>query len=69
MRVYVRGKMISISGKDVDLTDATAVTNLLHSLFTQCPVMLNGDPFTPSPILPILKISCPTAQMLPYHIF
>ena len=29
---YVRGEMVSRSGKDVDLTDTTAVANNLHSL-------------------------------------
>jgi len=34
-KLYVRGKMISSSGKDMDLTDTTAVeNNLLHSLFS-----------------------------------
>ena len=34
---------------DVDLKDTTAVTNnLLHSLFSQCSVTLNGVPFTQS---------------------
>ena len=46
---YVRGKMISSSGKDVDLTDTTAVANnLLQSLLSQCTVMLNGVPLTQS---------------------
>jgi len=49
IKLYVRGKMVSSSGKDVDLTDTTAVDiNLLHSLFSQCTVMLNGVPVTQS---------------------
>jgi len=49
MKLYVRGKMVSSSGKDVDLTDTTAVaSSLLHSLFSQCTVMLNGVPVTQS---------------------
>ena len=49
MRLYVRGKIVSSSGKDVDLTDTTAVANnLLHSLFIQCAVMVNFVPVTPS---------------------
>jgi len=43
IKLYVRGKLVSTSGKDVDLTDTTFVTNnLLQSLFSQCTVMLNG---------------------------
>jgi len=35
IKLYVRGKMVSISGKYLDLTDTTAVANnLLHSLFS-----------------------------------
>jgi hypothetical protein len=35
IKLYVPGKMISMSGKDVDLTDTTAVdNNVLHSLFS-----------------------------------
>jgi len=41
--------MVSSPGKDVDLTDTTAVANnLLQSLFSQCTVMLNGVPVTQS---------------------
>ena len=37
IKLFVRGKMVCSSGKDVDLTDPTAVANnLLHSLFSQC---------------------------------
>ena len=37
IKPYVRGKMVSSSGKDVDQTDTTAVANtLLHSQFSQC---------------------------------
>ena len=39
--------MVSISGKDVDLTDTDAVTNnLLHYVFIECTLMLIGVPFT-----------------------
>jgi hypothetical protein len=42
IKLYVRGKLISGTGKDVDLTDHTAVTNnFLNSLFSQCNVLLN----------------------------
>jgi len=37
IKLYVRGKLISASGKDVDLTVPTGVANnFLHSLFSQC---------------------------------
>jgi len=49
IKLYVRGKMVSSSGKDVDLTDKTAVANnLLHSLFKQCTVMVIFVPVTQS---------------------
>ena len=42
IKFYVRGKLVSVAGKDVDLTDTTVVVNnLLHSLFSQCNVTLN----------------------------
>jgi hypothetical protein len=40
---YVQGKLVLGAGKDVDLTDTTAVANnLLHSLFSGDNVTLNG---------------------------
>ena len=49
IKLYVRGKMVSSSAKDVDLTETTAVgIDLLHSLFSQCTVMLNGFRVTQS---------------------
>jgi len=49
IKIYARGKMVSSSGKEVDLTDTTTVANnLLHSLFSQCTVMVNGVPVTQS---------------------
>jgi hypothetical protein len=49
IKLYVRGKMVSSSGKDVYLTDTTAeANNLLHSLFSQCTVILNRVPVTQS---------------------
>ena len=44
IKFYVRGKLVSSSGKDGDLTDTTAVTNkLLHSLFSQCKSCSTGS--------------------------
>jgi len=43
IKLYVRGKLTSASGKDVDFTDLTGVTNnFLHFLFSQCNVTVNG---------------------------
>ena len=43
IKTYVRGKLISASGKEVEFSDHTGVTNnFLHSLFSQCNVTLNG---------------------------
>ena len=49
IKLYVRGKLVSSSGKHVDLTDPTAVTNnLLHSEFSQCTVLFSVVPVTQS---------------------
>jgi len=42
IKLYVRSQFVSGAGKDVDLTDTTAVTNNLHSLFSQCNSTVNG---------------------------
>jgi len=47
IQLYVRGKLVSNSGNNVDVSDHTGVTNnLLHSLFIQCTVVLNGTTIT-----------------------
>ena len=47
IKFYIRGKLVSGDGKDLDNTDNTAVTNnFLHSLFSQCCIALNGVPNT-----------------------
>ena len=47
IELYIRGKLISGDGKDLDATDLKAVTNnFLHSLFIQCSVTLNGVSIT-----------------------
>ena len=49
IQLYVRGKLVSSSGNNVDVSDHTGVTNyLLHSLFSQCTVDLNGTTITQS---------------------
>jgi len=48
-KIYVHGKMFSSSGKNVDLTDTTAVANiLLQSLFSECTFIVNGVRVTQS---------------------
>jgi len=43
IKLYIRGKLISALGKDVDFSDHTGVTNnFLHSLFSQSNVTING---------------------------
>jgi len=43
IKLYVRGKLISGSGKEVDFSDHTGMTNnFLHSLFNKCNVTING---------------------------
>ena len=74
IKLYVRGIMVSSSGKDVDLTDTTAVANnLLRSLFSQCTVTLNGVPVIQTHehynYRAYLESLLPMAQMLPHHIF
>jgi len=47
IKLYVWGKLVSSSGNIVDVSDHTGVTNnLLHSLFSQCTVVLNGTTIT-----------------------
>jgi hypothetical protein len=46
IKLFVRGKLVSSTGKDVDLSDHTGVTNnLLHSLFSECNIKLNDVNF------------------------
>ena len=43
IQLYIRGKLVSSSGNNMDVSDNTGVTNnLLHSLFRQYIVVLNG---------------------------
>ena len=46
-KIYIRGKLVSGDGKDLDNKDFKAVTNnFLHSVFSQCSITLNGVPIT-----------------------
>jgi len=43
IKLYVRGKLVSALGKDVEFADHMGLANnFLHSLFSQCNVSLNG---------------------------
>jgi len=49
IKIYIRSKLISAEGKDLDNNDFTAVTkNFFHSLFSQCNVTLKFVPITQS---------------------
>ena len=49
IKMLVRGKLTMANGTDLDETDFTGVTNnLLHSLFSQCTIVLNGETVTPA---------------------
>ena len=49
IRLLVRGKLTKANGKDLDETDFTGVTNnLLHSVFSQCTIAINGETVTPA---------------------
>jgi len=49
IKLYVRGKLVSGEGKDLDEKDFTAVTNnFLHSLFSQCNITIYSVPITQS---------------------
>ena len=48
IRLLVRGKLTKVNGTDLDESDFTGVTNLLHSLFSQCTIAINGEMVTPA---------------------
>jgi hypothetical protein len=49
IHIYVKGKLTKADGTSLDATDFTAGTNkLLHSIFSQCSVALNGTTITPA---------------------
>jgi len=44
IQLYVRGNLVSSSANNADVSDHTGVTNnLLHTLFNQCTIVLNGS--------------------------
>ena len=49
IRLFVRGKLTKANGTDLDESDFTGVTkNLLHSLFRQCTIAINGETVKPA---------------------
>ena len=49
IKLLVRGKLTKANGTDLDETDFTGVSNnLLHFLFCQCTIALNGETVTPA---------------------
>jgi len=49
IKLSVKGRLLGAYGKDLDASDHTAGTNnLLHSLFSQCSIALNGVNITPA---------------------
>ena len=49
IHLFIRGKLVKTDGKDLAETDYLAgVNNLLHSLFSQCTISLNGTQITQS---------------------
>ena len=58
IKLYVRGKLVSAEGKDLNNTDFTAVTNnFLHYLFSQCNITLNYVPIKVWRSLPVPFVS------------
>jgi len=48
-KLFVKGMLVGADGKTIDASDHTAGTNnLLHSLFSQCSIALNGVNITPA---------------------
>ena len=49
INLFVHGKLTDVNGADLNPSDFTGVTNsLLHSLFGQCTIALNGETVTPA---------------------
>jgi hypothetical protein len=49
IHLFIRGKLTKADGTNLDATDFTAGTNnLLHSLFSQCSIAMNGTTITPA---------------------
>ena len=64
IQLYIRGKFVKADGTDLDDKDHTCVVHyLLHSLFEQCNVSLNGVKI---PML--LNFIRPTVAMQPRHV-
>ena len=49
IRLYIRGKLTTADGKDVESTDFTdTANNFLNSFFTQCSITSNGTALAPT---------------------
>ena len=49
IRLLVRGRLTKDNGTDLDKSDFAGVTNnLLHSLFSQCTIAINGETVRPA---------------------
>ena len=49
IKVFIRGRLTKTNRTDLDESDSTGVTNnLLHSLFSQCTIIINGETVTPA---------------------
>ena len=49
IKLFVRGKLTEAIGAVLNASDFTGViNNLLHSLFSQCTIVLNGETVTPA---------------------
>jgi hypothetical protein len=49
MQLYIMGQLLGADAAELDIKDYTAaVNNMLHSLFEQCNMNLNGTSLTPS---------------------
>jgi len=47
LKLFIRGKLVKKDGTDLAETEYTAgINNLLHSLFNQCSISLNGTQIT-----------------------
>ena len=47
LKLFIRGKLIKKDGTDLAETDyVSGINNLLHSLFSQCTISLNGTQIT-----------------------
>ena len=73
IKLMIKGKLTKLEGSEFDQNDFTGVVNhLLHSLFSQCNITLNGTTVTHQKISittgPISRRYSPTERMPQKHI-